>query len=183
MSAMRVAVIGPEKTGKSAWLMRQITGNFAPGHAQAEPVRYSLNYWTNLGQKTLHFVELPSGSPSEGLGQYDACIWFYDGRSPVPAEVRAHPNAVLVWSLLDAEPSRSASQIADGSYDLPSEQGTKSRAFRALQLLSSVNRYCPYYDISAKTLYNQEKPILAILRARYGKELHFTLAHVQAAKL
>lgn len=171
----KICLIGDAQTGKSAFLVRHIYGEFLARYHPTMGVEvHPLNFLTNYGKYTLNIWDCAGDERFAGLED-----GYYIG---------AHA-ALIFFSLTDRASYEHLGEWRDAyqavAPNTPVVQcGSKvdehARAIKAVEL-SKDPKIRPYYDISAKSYYNFEKPFLHLLRELTGHaDLVFEEEHVGA---
>lgn len=148
MRRFKVALKGSEGVGKNSLISRLYTGDYGKGRVDTV---VSIPYQTNKGGVVLDFIE-------------------------EKAEVE-----ILVFDLTSMDSLRSLKVyieqkeekvpfiLCGNKVDLDRR---KSKAMvTAIRQLLSEGRILSYYDISAKSMYNIDKPVTAIIKRFMGKDV------------
>ena len=159
----KIILTGEKGVGKTAFLRRHLTGQF---HSDYEPTlemeSHILKFNTNHGPMTLDIQD--GGNFDDGCYKStNAAICMFDLTSPETyRQTKNEANQLLL--ILPELPII----ICGNKCDIK-ERKVKSRDITIHhQLESEVGRKFLYYDISAKSNYNFEKPFLFLLRQITG---------------
>jgi len=170
-STYKIAMIGDGGVGKTVWVKRLINGEFNPKYVPTlgVDVRH-LSFNTNYGYVALNMWDTAGQEKYGGLrdGYYvqsDGCIAMFDNTS------RLSFKNIPKWisSIRNVEPNIPV--VLCGSKMDCVNRKLKSNEKENL----ARELHCPYYDISAKSNYNFEKPCLDLIRTLSGHpDLEFT---------
>ncbi|KAJ3449499.1 gtp-binding nuclear protein ran [Anaeramoeba flamelloides] len=168
----KIVIVGDGAVGKTTFVNRHLTGEFRKEYlatvgAEVHPLVFYteigpvlLNIWDTAGQEV--FGGLRDGYYIQAHG----AIVMFDVTS------RETYKNVPVWY-------RDLVRVAD---KIPmvlvgNKCDIKDRKVRAKQIIFHRRKNIPYYDISAKSNYNFEKPFLYLIRRLTGNHsLNFTVA-------
>jgi GTP-binding nuclear protein Ran len=172
MNKLKIVLLGDEKSGKTTFLNRNLTGDFEKEHKRTMGVEiHSLRFETNIGDIILNVWDTGSGD-FEGLGEgywngANGFLVFFDINDKKGFEkslkylekLKNHfeeklPHVVLCANKVD-------------------QQGVKSNIETLLSKISKGGDYHDFYLISAKSNYNFEKPFLSLIRSVFGENVHF----------
>jgi GTP-binding nuclear protein Ran len=157
-----IALIGEEGVGKTTLVKRHLTGEFERKHHPTDRVDCQrLVYWISEGDSStaqkivLEIIDCAGGSlPGR---EVDACIIMFDVTSR-----RTFEKVPGYFEKVEA-------RIADRKWkEIPivlvgNKVDRNDRAVQPLELKPFVSKY-QYYDLSAKSNYNFEKPFMYLMR-------------------
>lgn len=180
MQIYKLVLIGDKNTGKTAYITRHTTGFFENKYvatlgAEVHPLTfktnhgiYQFNVWDTAGNEK--FGGLRDGYFIDS----DACIAFYTKNSNhqqtdklVDRFLELNPNAklVIVWNKSDL-PEECEYFIGDFIDDDDIQEKQKHRSYIKRHRGENIH----VYQISGKSLYNQEKPFLYLLQQLTNKQ-------------
>jgi GTP-binding nuclear protein Ran len=154
-----ILIVGDNKVGKSTFITRHRTGEFITTHIPSKPLEYhTLNFNTTAGKVTLNITE---------TADYENIPFISD----------IH-GAIIMFSLTDLS---THSRIKDWHQDIreifpdiPIVLCGNKCEEKERMLPKDINIHrelaLQYYDLSAKSNYNFEKPFLYLLRELYKSE-------------
>ncbi len=160
----KVVIIGDAGVGKTTFVKRHIQGNFERKYIPTIGVDVSkLTFYTTLGQVDIEIWDTAGMEQHGGLrdGYYigaNACIIMFDVTSK--STYRNVPN----WY-------RDITRIAEG---IPIvlignkvDVSVANRQVKPKQITFARKKMIQYYDMSAKSNYNYERPFLYLIRKLY----------------
>lgn len=152
MSEFDVMIFGSRGVGKSAFLKRHLTGEFEPKHIPTEPYSKDtrLVFYTNYGEIAFNMIEA-SYMYDDPI---DALISFYSVTS-----FDSYLTA-LYWHR-ELQDNSMPRVTCGNKCDLPS-------VITIEQKMIMSEACSQYYDVSAKSNYNYEKPFLYLARQLTG---------------
>lgn len=161
----KIVLIGDGGVGKTSFLQRHINGNFQSKYIATIGVEvHPLTFNTNCGKITLNIWDCAGQEKFGGLreGYYlgaDAAIVFFDVTSC------SSYKQVDAWidSFLHVVPNGKI-VICGNKCD------ERDRKIKPLDIDIHKEYNCKYYDISAKTNYNFDKPFLYLARSLTKQE-------------
>ena len=159
ISKFKVVLIGDGGVGKTTFINRHRTGEFTTKYSPTMGVEVSvLNFYTNIGEVVLNIWDCAGQEKYGGLrdGYYigaDATIIMCDVTSKVTC------RSIHNWY-------KDLSKVKD---DIPivlcgNKSDCKDRKVSTEDMLLYKKHDMTYYDISAKSNYNFEKPFLSLIR-------------------
>lgn len=160
----KIALVG-DRAGKTAWLHRHATGQFLPDCLITYGTHMTpLRFHTSRGEVRLEVLDIgraPDGRTrleyaTQAASTADATMVFFS-----VADLESFAQARRLVSALRTGHSARPMVVCGNKVDL------KERVV-APNEIAAWSRGCQYYDVSAKTLYNFEKPFLCLLRAFTG---------------
>ncbi len=169
MQTYKLVLIGDKETGKTTYLKRLLTGEFENKYIETLGLEvHPLTFNTNYGMYKFNVWDTAGNEKNGGLrdGYYlqsDCCIVFYTKNSDhlqtdklVHRFLELNPNAklVIVWNKCDLQEEK--------NYVINMVEKYRSYIKR--------NHDVNIYQISGKSLYNQEKPFVYLLRQLTNKQ-------------
>ncbi len=155
-----IAFVGDCGVGKSAFLHRHATGEFLLRHVPTvEAAETSLSFVTTAGKIHTKITEYPAGD-SVVYSNHTAFVIMFDVTSPESYE--SVPK--YYKSIIDTTPN--AHVVLCGN-----KVDAKERKVVPNKIRFHMGRNIKYYDISAKSNYNFEKPFLYIIRKVRGDDM------------
>ncbi|KAH3760855.1 GTP-binding nuclear protein Ran [Pelomyxa schiedti] len=156
----KILVVGESGVGKTAFLSRHAGGNFIEDHtATTTPNVVTVTFPSTHGLITLRCWDIPGTikNPDESLKGADAFLLFFDvaSRMSYQAVPRYHN------SIQQVAPTPVGCLVGN-KVDL------KDRKIKPKMITFHRKKNLNYYDVSAKSLYNMEKPFLYICRKLLG---------------
>lgn len=167
-SIYNIAIIGDSGVGKTAFLQRHLTGRFIDQHEPTQEVQNKvLTFYTNYGQVRFQIMDCPGAHESnkpwtEALQVAHGAIIMFDLRNPV-----SYQN-VSNWIVQVPDIPK---VVCGNKIDLP---------YIKLPKRPELGSNCKYYQISARSNYNFEKPFLSLAKELTG---HHDLEFVEAPAL
>jgi GTP-binding nuclear protein Ran len=152
----KVVLLGPQKCGKSKWIKRFMTGEFDSKYIETIGVEIvPIVLTTNYGKYRLNCFDISGDSKFDGLSDgfciaSDAVMFFR--KSP------DKPSRFEKLSLISNCPK----VYVTSKFDLKKNQSIKD--------IDNGSIKKPFYQISAKSNYNFEKPFISLLRQLTGHE-------------
>ncbi len=172
---MKVVFIGDGGVGKTTFIKRHLTGEFSARYIATMGVEVTpLPFNTNKGPVILNIWDCAGQEKFAGhrTGYYDgaqAFVVMFDVTSKT-----SYANAEI-WVREATEYCRSK-----GTSPLIILCGNKVDCQDRKVLPQNIRLHtilgCQYYDVSAKSNYNYDKPFLHIIRCAIGMDTHFTEA-------
>lgn len=148
MNNFRISILGDSGVGKTSFMQRFLTGEFT----NTGLTSFSLTLQTNYGPYTLFLTEELTVRPDT-----HASVIMFDVTNPASyatAEILTATSAFL----------KIPAVVVGNKVDV------KDRKVKPKQIDIHHRYSVKYYDISAKSLYNHEKPFLTLLRTLTGHD-------------
>ncbi|KAJ6236325.1 gtp-binding nuclear protein ran [Anaeramoeba flamelloides] len=168
----KIVIVGDGAVGKTTYVNRHLTGEFRKEYlATVGAEVHPLVFYTNFGPVLLNIWDTAGQEVFGGLrdGYYigaHAAIVMFDVSS------RETYKNVPVWYRDIVRVADTIPMVLVGN-----KCDIKDRKVRAKQITFHRRKNIPYYEISAKSNYNFEKPFLSLVRKLTGKpSLNFTVA-------
>jgi small GTP-binding protein len=164
---INVLLIGDSGVGKTTCINRYIRGDFSTRHNPTlTPEKNLVPTWTSIGKVHINVVDLPANaiSPVDSTEVIDAAIIVFDNtQNSTYQSVERYYNQLLV------KYPNIYVVICGNKSDIKNRKDVSIEEKRHY-----VEKGIDYYDNSAKSNHNFEKPILSIIRHFTGKsETHF----------
>lgn len=177
-NTFKIVLIGEGNVGKTTFLKLHLTGDFTTRHVatigcEVDPLCFDTNY----GRITFNIWDCAGEEQYLGLreGYYlkaDAAIVFFDVTN------QGSFDAVESWVTLFQKFAPQGEIVICGN-----KCDEKNRTVKPKLIQSKVSKNT-YYDVSAKTNYNFEKPFLSLARTLTGHtDLVFSTATTKPAAL
>lgn len=150
MRRFKVALKGSEGVGKNSLISRLSTGDYGKGRVDTV---VSIPYQTNKGGVVLDFTE----------EKVEAEILVFD--------LTSMDSLRSLKVYIEQKEEKVPLILCGNKIDL----GRRSRVMTAaIRQLLSEGRILSYYDVSAKSMYNIDKPVTAIIKHFMGKDVVLT---------
>lgn len=149
MNKISIGIIGDNNQGKTTYATRLASGLFISQYTPTQtPTTRVFNIQTNIGPVQVELVEYPANFQPQ---HHDYILWFGQPNSPSAS------GDLHCFSRADTR------DLLDQEY--------------IQQMLSHQQRYpnIPIYDVSSRSNYNIDKPLLVALRKKFGKNLYMLL--------
>jgi GTP-binding nuclear protein Ran len=165
VKTFKLIVLGDGGTGKTAFMTRHRTGEFQKSyHATGKVEETKLKFYTNQGLYEFQIFECGGqykyGENRKDVYQNaDGCLIFFDKTS------RITYKSLPEWFKEFREVSQSPVVICGNKCDC------KEIKVKPEEIQFHKKTQCQYYDISAKSNYNFDKPFLYLLRKLTGNEV------------
>jgi GTP-binding nuclear protein Ran len=143
-----ILLCGPSGVGKSSLLSRSITGDFKNDVHDNVVIRFQTNY----GNISLEIIQ-----SREYISGFDGEIIMFD-----------LSNKMSIGNIGNVPVTNSPRVLIGNKSDL-SKAKVLRRTIR--YLIDGMGSNSPYYDISAKSLYNYEKPFVYLMRQLVAADL------------
>ncbi len=168
MTQIKILVIGDAGVGKTTFLTRLRTGEFTKNYIATLGVEHSrLTFQTNKGTVTLLLAE-HSGQEKFSPTKYDpetqGVLLMFDNQSRLSYK-NAYDWARTVKAQL---PATVPLVLCGNKVDIP------ERKVKPVEIVLHRELGCQYYDLSAKSNYNFEKPFLHLIQEVMGSDTNFS---------
>ena len=170
---LKIVLIGDEKSGKTTFLKRFLTGDFEKEHKRTMGVEiHPLLVKTNIGETVLNVWDTGSGD-FKGLGE-----GYWNGATGFLVFFDINDKKGFENSLKHLEELKSHFEekmphvvLCANKVDI---QGANSNIEETLlSKLTKGEHYHDFYLISGKSNYNFEKPFLSVIRNAFGEHVNF----------
>jgi GTP-binding nuclear protein Ran len=161
---INVLLVGDSGVGKSTYINRFMIGEFLTEHYPTlTPKNNMVINWTSLGKVQINVVDLPANT-IDADGIFDVAIILFDNtRNSTYQSVESYYHQLLV------KYPNIYVVICGNKIDIKTPKAVSNEEKRLY-----VSKGLKYYDISAKSNYNFEKPFLSIIRNFTGNpEAHY----------
>jgi len=146
-----IGIIGSKNSGKSTYIQRLVNGNFvAEYHPTLDIATSNLTWNTNLGPVKIELVEYPE---NQQHGSHDSIISM--------SLLSEYPT---IYGVADIHLFTKFDTLAEDT------NTTKINSF-SKRYLQGRSTLC--WQLSSKSNFNLEKPLLAALRKKFGNHLYF----------
>jgi GTP-binding nuclear protein Ran len=160
--ALKIYLVGPEGVGKTAFVLRHLTGEFWKGTEQCTVnENCDLEFYTNCG-KMVCTVTVARSVDADKVSQYDAFIVMFD-----VTRRSTYRDAQATTALLRGLTDKPIVLIGN-KVDMLRDRKVLAKQVTAHRKVEGV-----YYDYSTRTNYNYELPFLYAARTRFGHTLKF----------
>lgn len=160
MTTIRVAVVGLPGAGKTEFMRRLDTGDFGKGKSQET---ITLHWCTDNG-RNLTFVLTSATAQPDTL--FSATAAFPDGAAADGKIILIDPTSSVVASGLPMGTETLPTAVCTTKSDL--RDSDERRAYAVLDKYRATG--VALYNLSAKSLYNSDKPLLHIARQVLGDQ-------------
>lgn len=158
MDTMNIAIVGDAGVGKTTYIMKQITGVFVRVHNHNPHSQFKVAFYTNRGNIVFNIIEgLDEKEPLDGIMiMFDRTNYqsFISSLSMVHNLCSKYPNIPII--------------LLGNKVDFRYEAIEYMQIAMECRPLFSMYDNLRYYDISAKSNYNFEKPFLHMIRTYYS---------------
>lgn len=166
METINILVLGSDAVGKSSFIKRIVTGDFKnekPKHVErllpvvGNGVSHELcstTFHTTYGLKRVNFHENVCSVPVDFIW----ILFSFD----------SYESYEQSLNLLDQVEKKDALVVCGNKVDLVD----MSNPIKPTIPFSQIKINAPYFSVSAKSMFNLEKPILYVLRSLYGSNLN-----------
>ena len=164
-----VNIIGDSNVGKSTYIHRHYTGHFLQEETKGENKEVTLPFYTNFGIIDTLCVE--SGGESVERGERGESVEGKADATIVMFDVTDFESFRFACKLVEKLQSQDKLLVLCGN-----KVDCKARIVSPQHIstyLGNLDRRPQYYDISAKSSYNFEKPFVWILRQLISNDLMF----------
>ncbi len=168
----KVVCVGEDGVGKTAFLKRHSTGEFDPKYVATMGVEIvPLTFYTNKGPVCFNVWDCAGQEKFKGLGDgywvgADAVVVFFDVTS------RRTYKSVARWiAKVRKMCGNDIPIVVCGNKNDVKDTDRKVK----LRDIHPDPTWCAYYDVSAKSNYNFEKPFLRIVREKMGEDTRFEI--------
>ncbi|KAH3763470.1 protein mono-ADP-ribosyltransferase PARP4 [Pelomyxa schiedti] len=159
-NSFSIALYGDPQTGKTAWLKRMLSGEFEHKYiVTQEPEQFKLTLSTNRGAIHFNLYDMPGVATSTATPPtaHDGSIVFFDVTS------RASYKNLPIWYMKAG--STSGSPTSPVVVFVGNKVDCSERKLHARQIVFHKKKNCKYYDLSVKSSYNLESPLLSLARS------------------
>lgn len=163
---IKIALLGDDNVGKTAYIHRHITGEFIKKHnSTPDDFQHVLKFSSNYGIISTEIWE----NPTKNRTEFDAIIVMFD----VTDKMSFGEATFQVESILDGKPETNII-LCGNKVDI------RKRSVFIKDICKQKNRLekefgvdIQYFDLSAKSNYNFEKPFLRIFQRILGNNFKF----------
>jgi len=164
---VKTLLVGACGAGKTVFLTRHLTGEFEKRYIETEEVQTSsLKFPSTVGEIVFDIHDHPGSCIIDGRikrNNYDAAIVMFDVTSRVSFK-EANNYILIVRSRFPSIPIVLCGSKVD----------CVERKVKIIEISTSIRKNgVVFYDISAKSYYNFEKPFLSIVHSLIGSEINF----------
>lgn len=163
-------IVGDEKSGKTTLLNRIICGSFIEEHTPTmNQIIFKPKFNTNRGNVTMNFMELneqPNMSEiPKSFYPIDGVIIVFDSTD----DATIVSESVKMWHR-DMKEHTNNIIVCGNKSDLIKNTNEWTNMVRGL-VIDRLS--CKYFDVSAKSNYNFDKPYLWLLKGLLGNDVEF----------
>eukprot|EP00439_Symbiodinium_sp_Y106_P073657 s1439_g13.t3 len=160
VAEFKILLIGEKAVGKTSFLLRHQTGEFSRSGAARDTEVVSLRFATTCGEIVFNVWELNPSAEERGFGQGQAAILMYD--MGARASWRSVPNCLRdIKKFCGSIPVVLVGNKADVGAQWKEQTRSARVAFQQKRRLQ-------FFETSAKTCYNLEKPFWWLSRRLSG---------------
>ena len=167
-------IVGDQKSGKSTLLNRIKSGSFVNDHTPTmNQSIVELKFNTNRGNVTMNFMELNEPNMYDVPKSFypiDGAILVFDSTNEANAVLESVKMWHRVLRVVYLNEHTNNISVCGNKSDLVKPTNEWSNMVRGLVIDRLL---CKYFNVSAKSNYNFEKPYLWLLRGLLGNDVEF----------